>query len=162
MLLDRWSNSRALKLGANWRASLVGVGNSPEPARSSNNNLSIKNYEWISTCPQCRQTLRWSAIAPTKIWFRSGHGRAVVQQQYLMTADGGGPTRQFDSTAYLRCVGFANRQIGWPTTDEEQRLYHTRNGAVLRALVPDLPRWLRRLSAAASGRNESVVYVSGE
>ena len=80
-----------------------------------------------------------------------------------MTADGGRTwTRQFDSTAYLRCVGFANRQIGWVgATDERQRLYHTSNGGQTWALVPNLPELAPSFVCGMSVVNELVVYVSG-
>jgi photosystem II stability/assembly factor-like uncharacterized protein len=96
-------------------------------------------------------------VDPDTGWAVNSTGRI------LMTADGGRTwDEQFDSTAYLRCVGFANRKIGWVgTTDEEQRLYHTSNGGQTWALVPNLPALAPPFVCGMSVVNESVVYVSG-
>ena len=99
------------------------------------------------------------------IWFIDPDtGWAVNSNGHiLMTADGGRSwTRQHDSTAYLRCVGFANRQTGWVgTTDPRQRLYHTSDGGANWALVPGLPALAPDFVCGMSVVNESVVYVSG-
>jgi photosystem II stability/assembly factor-like uncharacterized protein len=99
------------------------------------------------------------------IWFLDPDtGWAVNSNgQILMTADGGRTwVQQFDSTAYLRCVGFADRQVGWVgTTDEEQRLYHTSDGGRTWALVPNLPALAPSFVCGMSVVNASVAYVSG-
>ncbi len=99
------------------------------------------------------------------IWFVDPDtGWAVNSNGHiLMTADGGGTwTLQHDSTAYLRCVGFANRQRGWVgTTDPDQRLYHTSDGGAHWTLVPGLPALAPDFVCGMSVVNESVVYVSG-
>lgn len=81
----------------------------------------------------------------------------------LMTADGGRTwVRQFDSSAYLRCVGFANYQHGWVgATDEDQKLFHTSDGGQTWRLVSNLPALAPAFVCGMSVVNESVLYASG-
>ena len=96
-------------------------------------------------------------IDPSTGWAVNSNG------QILKTFDGGATwVEQFRSTAYLRCVGFANASRGWVgTLSGSQRLYHTRDGGRSWALVTNIPAVAPSAICGLSVVNESVIYASG-
>jgi photosystem II stability/assembly factor-like uncharacterized protein len=117
--------------------------------------------------------LRWRRTnAPTAssrtddIWFLDAErGWAVNSNGHILHTPDGGETwqRQFSASgAYLRCVGFANDQLGWVgTLTESSRLFHTRDGGVTWTLVDNLPPEAPPAICGLSVVNERVVYGSG-
>ena len=99
------------------------------------------------------------------IWFvNPSTGWAVNSNGHvLITEDGGASwTRQFSANAYLRCVGFANRNKGWVgTLSPAKRLFHTEDGGVTWKRVESLPATAPVFVCGMSVVNESVVYASG-
>src|SRR3954447_17419025 len=74
-------------------------------------------------------------LDPSTGWAVNSNGKIIF------TSDGGATWRaQFQSNAYLRCVGFANRLKGWGgTLSDPERLYHTIDGGQTWSPVPILP-----------------------
>ena len=118
------------------------------------------------------QPLQWrptnAPVASSRtddIWFLDpATGWAVNSNgQILITTDGGATwTEQFRATAYLRCVGFANRMKGWVgALSESQSLFHTVNGGELWQRVNNLPAVAPVFICGLSVVNESVIYASG-
>lgn len=117
--------------------------------------------------------LRWQRTnAPTAssrtddIWFLDAErGWAVNSNGHILHTPDGGQTwqRQFSASgAYLRCVGFANDQLGWVgTLTESSRLFHTRDGGATWTLVDNLPPEAPSAICGLSVVNERVVYGSG-
>ena len=117
--------------------------------------------------------LRWRRTnAPTAssrtddIWFLDAErGWAVNSNGHILHTPDGGETwqRQFSASgAYLRCVGFANDQLGWVgTLTESSRLFRTRDGGVTWTLVDNLPPEAPSAICGLSVVNERVVYGSG-
>ncbi len=117
--------------------------------------------------------LRWQRTnAPTAssrtddIWFLDAErGWAVNSNGHILHTPDGGQTwqRQFSATgAYLRCVGFANDQLGWVgTLTESSRLFHTKDGGATWILVNNLPLEAPPAICGLSVVNERVVYGSG-
>lgn len=119
-----------------------------------------KNHRWRPT----------KASAVTRrmddIWFLDKYqGWAVTWAgQILVTKDGGehwDEQATFEQT-YMRCIGFANEQIGWVGTfNPQMRLLHTTDGGSTWFNVTNLPgpdpEWICGLYVV----NENVVYAAG-
>ena len=99
------------------------------------------------------------------IWFiDASTGWAVNSNGHILfTADGGQSwTRQKETAAYLRCVGFANPLKGWVgTTTAAKRLYQTTDGGQNWTTVQNLSALVPSAICGLSVVNESVVYASG-
>jgi len=99
------------------------------------------------------------------IWFLDpSTGWAVNSNGHILMTDNGGATwtKQFSADVYLRCVGFANRNIGWVgTLSSSRRLFHTNDGGNTWKRVDNLPATAPVFVCGMSVVNESVVYASG-
>ena len=99
------------------------------------------------------------------IWFLDpSTGWAVNSNGHILMTENGGATwtRQFSADAYLRCVGFANRNKGWVgTLSPSKRLLHTQDGGITWKGVDNLPDTAPEFICGMSVVNESVVYASG-
>lgn len=119
-----------------------------------------KNHRWRPTnAPTVARRM-------DDIWFLDeNRGWAVTWNgKIIATTDGGDSwTEQasFDGI-YMRCIGFANDQIGWVGTfDPAMRLLHTTDGGAIWNNVTNLPgpdpEWICGLYVV----NENVVYAAG-
>lgn len=100
------------------------------------------------------------------IWFNDElTGWAVNSNgQILKTEDGGASWVQqaLLTRSYLRCVAFANAQIGWVgTLSGEHRMYHTRDGGATWQPVTNLPDGPPARICGLSVVDERTVYASG-
>ena len=100
------------------------------------------------------------------IWFvDADRGWAVNSNGHILfTADGGATWQRQHSTRgiYLRCVGFANDQVGWVgTLSERERLLHTTDGGATWLAVEGLPAGPPVAVCGLSVVDENVVYASG-
>lgn len=102
------------------------------------------------------------------IWFVTAvTGWAVNSNGDILNTTNGGASwqRQFHSDDYLRCVGFANRSVGWVGTlgrqNQPGRLYHTKNSGKTWTQVANLPAIRPFFICGLYVVNESVVYASG-
>jgi photosystem II stability/assembly factor-like uncharacterized protein len=99
------------------------------------------------------------------IWFVSPEtGWAVNSNgQILKTGDGGDSwaVQHQDSSVYLRCVGFADANVGWAgSITAARRLFHTTDGGASWALVGNLPPKPSKI-CGISVVDRQVVYASG-
>ncbi len=129
-----------------------------------------KIAEWIEAgAPD--KPLQWrptgAPVASSRtddIWFLNPKvGWAVNSNGHVLKTTDGGDTwsRQLASPAYLRCVAFANEDVGWVgSLSPAQRLYKTVNGGLNWNLVDGLPANPGAI-CGISVVNENVVYGSG-
>jgi len=99
------------------------------------------------------------------IWFLDPQvGWAVNSNGHILKTQDGGDSwvRQLATQAYLRCIGFANAQIGWAgTLTFPRRLFHTTNGGANWSLVQNLPAQAPAKICGIAVVSESVVYAAG-
>ncbi|HEV3343317.1 MAG TPA: ferritin-like domain-containing protein [Pirellulales bacterium] len=99
------------------------------------------------------------------IWFLDTQvGFAVNSNGHVLkTSDGGNSwVQQLAAGAYLRCVGFANPQIGWVgTLTPSRRLFHTIDGGVNWSQVTNLPPNAPVRVCGMAVVNPNIVYASG-
>jgi photosystem II stability/assembly factor-like uncharacterized protein len=115
-------------------------------------------FSWRPTgAPFARRTDDIWFIDPQVGWAVNSNGHI------LKTTDGGDNwTRQFAVGAHLRCVGFADAQVGWVgTLTPSRRLFHTRNGGANWAQVTNLPANAPARVCGLSVVNSRVAYASG-
>jgi photosystem II stability/assembly factor-like uncharacterized protein len=95
----------------------------------------------------------------------ANRGWAVNSNGHILRTPDGGDTweQQFAADgAYLRCVGFANEDLGWVgTLTRARRLYHTSDGGMTWSRVEGLPPEAPPAICGLSVVNERVVYGSG-
>jgi photosystem II stability/assembly factor-like uncharacterized protein len=115
--------------------------------------------------------LRWrptsapaSSSRTDDIWFVDPNvGWAVNSNgQILKTSDGGESwQQQLQAPVYLRCIGFADGNVGWAgTLTPTRRLFATRDGGATWSDVANLPPVPRRI-CGLSVVGPNVVFVSG-
>src|SRR5262245_18932185 len=100
------------------------------------------------------------------IWFLDAQSGWAVNSngQILHTTDGGDHWNEQLQTpgVYLRCVGFANAQVGWVgTLAAAQRLFRTEDGGSHWTPVTNLPATAPSAICGLSVVSDQVVYVSG-
>lgn len=100
------------------------------------------------------------------IWFIDPQTGWAVNSDgnILKTTDGGNSWNVQHSSpgAYLRCVGFANANVGWVgTLSPARRLFHTVDGGANWARVSPLPTLAPVAICGISVVNENIVYCSG-
>jgi photosystem II stability/assembly factor-like uncharacterized protein len=101
------------------------------------------------------------------IWvFDANHVWAVNSNGDVLHTRDGGDTweKQFTAPAstYLRCLGFADDQLGWVgTLDQDHRLFHTGDGGTHWVEVLNLPTQAPPGICGLSVVNERVVYGAG-
>jgi photosystem II stability/assembly factor-like uncharacterized protein len=134
--------------------------------------------QWIDDgCPEDEipdaRELRWRRTgAPTAssrtddIWFLNPEvGWAVNSDGNVLNTTDGGKHWTVQHTApavYLRCVAFANANLGWVgTLTRNRRLLHTSNGGASWAVVAPLPANAPVAVCGLSVVNDRVVYASG-
>lgn len=119
----------------------------------------ISNFRWVKTNapPASSRT--------DDVWFVDENvGWAVNSNgQILKTEDG---FQSFVQQAhlksnYLRCVAFANADVGWVGTLENERLFHTTDGGANWNRVENLPQGAPERICGLSVVDENTVFASG-
>jgi photosystem II stability/assembly factor-like uncharacterized protein len=100
------------------------------------------------------------------IWFLNADtGWAVNSDGNILKTTDGGSSWSVQHSApgvYLRCVGFANANVGWVgTLTRTRRLFHTTDGGNSWSVVSPLPASAQVAVCGLSVVNERVVYASG-
>ena len=101
------------------------------------------------------------------IWFLdASRGWAVNSDGHILHTSDGADSWQQQFAApprtYLRCLGFANDQVGWVgTLEPARRLYHTADGGTTWTRVDNLPPDAPPAICGLSVVDERVVYGSG-
>ena len=117
--------------------------------------------------------LRWHSTGAPRassrtddIWFLSPEvGWAVNSDGNILKTTDGGQTWTTQHSApgvYLRCVGFANADVGWVgTLTRSRRLFHTTNGGADWSVVSPLPANAPVAICGISVVSDQIVYCSG-
>jgi photosystem II stability/assembly factor-like uncharacterized protein len=134
--------------------------------------------QWIDEgCPEdpvvVAGQLRWHNTGAPRassrtddIWFLSPEvGWAVNSDGNILKTSDGGDTWTTQHSApgvYLRCLGFANANVGWVgTLTRSRRLLHTANGGADWSVVSPLPVNAPAAICGISVVSDQIVYCSG-